>query len=208
MTNETNKEKRDWRENALPLAALFISLISLIAGIYSQYIERRYKELSIEPRLLENRYPTDLYVRFQNKGAGPAEVTRIIYSSGQRCYDLRIDNQETWPTDFNNIALESVASFVKNVFSAVPEGFPRNGHFKIRALRPSTILAVGEDAELFSLYDARQIFAAIGEEKTSIALGRFGEEKLPFGFEYCSLTGKTCSGINMNYIRNKCSIKN
>jgi hypothetical protein len=65
MNSETNKEKRGWRENALPLAALFISLVSLIAGIYSQYVERRYKELSIEPRLLENRYPTGLYVRFR-----------------------------------------------------------------------------------------------------------------------------------------------
>ncbi|MEZ0222069.1 MULTISPECIES: hypothetical protein [unclassified Tardiphaga] len=208
MNSETNKEKRGWRENALPLAALFISLVSLIAGIYSQYVERRYKELSIEPRLLENRYPTGLYVRFQNKGVGPAEVTRIIYSTGQRCYDLRMDNQETWPTNFNEIVLESIASFAENVFSTVPEGFPRNGHFRVRGLMPSTILAVGEDSEFFSLYDAQQIFAAIGKEKTSIVLGRFGEEKLPFGFEYCSLTGKTCSGINMSYVRNKCSIKN
>jgi hypothetical protein len=197
--------KSFFRDNLVAIGALFVSGLSLWFAIDAQKTDREYKELAIVPHMSDSRFATELSVFFRNSGIGPALIKQIKYYTAKSCSDSASMAAKDWAAQHLQIEFQSVSDFLDDAFSVQPDNVLKDSTINISALQPANVYSVGEKLTFFQVLEARDIFKKMGENRSSRVLGRFAMLDLPFSFEYCSLTGKSCFKFNTEYIDAKCS---
>jgi hypothetical protein len=195
------KPKSGWSSPVI--ASTLIASAALGLAIYSAYLDRQYKELSIKPHLQAEIESEDYHVAVINVGLGPAQIKRIATKFGDNCTVLN-----EGPDGFDDrLFLETMRNvgdwFLDPLDQLVQRSIwePTVRQVHSRPLAPTQVLAPGEKIIMFKL-GQKQLEAALQKQETldSDTFNRIVERFLerartmPYYVEYCSLTGKFCHG--------------
>ncbi|PHS16364.1 MAG: hypothetical protein COA86_12050 [Kangiella sp.] len=81
--------KRKWYQNpemVVAFAALFVSLVTTVIGVYSAYTDRTYARASVWPRIeIYNSFGDSIFsYSVTNNGTGPALIKQVIISHNSK----------------------------------------------------------------------------------------------------------------------------
>ena len=66
-------------------ASVAIAITALVLSIYSAWLDRTYKEISVKPALLASIQSTDFSFSIYNAGLGPAQIRTIVTKFNGSC---------------------------------------------------------------------------------------------------------------------------
>lgn len=197
-------------KNAIALASLSVAGMALAFTIYSASLDRKYKELAIQPSLHWDVESDDFHVGIVNNGLGPAEVQAVAHKfDGPPC--LLFFRRPSRPDDGDKRVTEKI---YPNVLQKIGEYFadplsqlaepssvwePKPPKLYLRTLTPGELIAASQEVKLFELQPsqleiAKKKLATLTGDAYNSLIRRFFERanSIPYYVNYCSLTGLYC----------------
>jgi hypothetical protein len=211
MSEWQPKERWVWfKDHGSLVVSLSVSLLSLVVAglsviytINAQKIEREYKEFMIEPNLhyyIDNR---DFSIVIENRGLGPALLTRVAVELDGECHVSTLathtsrEADQEWNSLANKFSQTFVASLVDKTFT------PDKGILEVDSFTewPSAGDIVGVNSKVYLLRFPPESLARISAEVDKLDVVHRTERRnqylkmatnLPFHIDYCSMTQKFC----------------
>ena len=184
------------------IASTLIAVMALSLTIYSMYLDRSYKELSIKPVLFQETEADDFHVAMLNNGVGPAQIKRIATKFSDGCTMFDDSNGRSMKV-FEDTTLDIANYFADPLNELVQRSVwePTSPQLYTRALTPGEIMVPREKVILFGLQPKQleavnQKFETLDTDLKNRIVRRFLERAhaMPYYVEYCSLTGDYCGG--------------
>lgn len=187
-------------------AALIVAVLALFVSAYSVYLDRQFKELSIQPRIISEFNGADFSITLRNAGLGPAEISRIVYFFDGRCFEIG----QLSLSERSLLGSHLIKYLYRDVVqgSGTPIEVPLPGGVGPQVIidwsAVPIIVPAGSTRSLFTLssHQANAIQEKIselhGDESSGIAR-RFmaAANGLPMAMSFCSLTGGYCVSQTM-----------
>ena len=185
------------RRNAIALASVVVSICALGFTINAARVDLYYKELSIKP-VVHSRYHREKFsVGLSNWGLGPAVITDMVFRFDGKCFWLK---KSVHPTVSSQLE-KHLISYFSEAFSSVLALKQRTYTANLFLLDTPAILATNQEITFFSFAEesAKAIHGKLMQadpvaiERVNVAWYE-AAQNLPYGYQYCSLTGKYCDG--------------
>jgi hypothetical protein len=192
------------------VASVAIALMALLLTVYSAWLDRQYKELSIRPFLHLHVETSDFHVGFLNAGLGPAEIKLVAMKFNPPQCVFLFQRQQLPADDPTQLGgklvdlLKPIDAYFADPLAqlVVPVSVwdpPKTPKLYTRTLTPGQIIPAGQEENIFELQKetlevVQQKLQTLKSDEYNSILRRFvaRARAIPYYLNFCSLTGDYC----------------
>jgi hypothetical protein len=193
------------------VASVAIALMAFFLTIYTAWLDRKYKELSIRPSLHWDVETSDFHVGIINNGIGPAEI-RLVATKFQPQGCLYYFGREKLPSDDpGQLAQKAYDNVMAPIDQYFAEPFAdllqpasiwesaKAPKLYTRTLTPGQIIPAGQEVTIFEFQKEtleivqKKLQTLSGPDYNNIIRRFFARaQSIPYYLDFCSLTGEYC----------------